>query len=119
MYELEYMFRCPHVSLEDRQQLILRGPCGKANSIAKSNKPLQGLTKQNLIRELNARSIYDGEKKELEEILKTELHGVQRVPAPLFPNPSENLESINCANYEILGFEPLHDISKHIAKTVH
>ena len=72
------------------------------------------MTKQNLIRELNARSIYDGEKKELEEILKTELHGVQRVPALLFPNPSENLESINCANYEILGFEPLHDIGKHI-----
>ena len=115
VYELDYVFRCPHVSLEDRQQLILRGPCGKANSIAKSNKPLQGLTKQNLIRELNARSIYDGEKKrELEEILKTELHGVQRVPALLFPNPSENLESINCANYEILGFEPLHDIGKHI-----
>ena len=53
-------------------------------------------------------------KKELEEILKAELHGVQRVPALLFPNPSENLESINCANYEILGFEPLHDIGKHI-----
>ena len=32
----------------------------------------------------------------------------------LFPTPSENLELINCANYEILGFEPLHDIGKHI-----
>ena len=54
VYELDYVFRCPHISLKDRQQLVLKGPYGKANSLAKSNKPLQGLTKSNLIRELNA-----------------------------------------------------------------
>ena len=115
VHELDYVFRCPHVSLEDRQQLVFKGPHGKANSLAKSNKPFHGLTKPNLIRELNARSIYEGEKKkELEDLLKDELHGVQRVPALLFTSPNKTLESINCASYEILGFEPLHDIGKHI-----
>ena len=115
VYEVDYVFRCPHISLKDRQQLVLKGPYGKANSLAKSNKPFQGLTKSNLIRELNARSIYEGEKKkELNDLLKDELHGVQRVPALLFTSPNKTLESINCATYEILGFEPLHDIGKHI-----
>jgi hypothetical protein len=46
-----------------------------------------------LIRELNARSIYKGEKKkELEDLLKDELHGVQRVPALLLTSPNKTLE---------------------------
>ena len=45
VHELDYVFRCPHVSLEDRQQLVFKGPHGKANSLAKSNKPFHGLTK--------------------------------------------------------------------------
>jgi hypothetical protein len=115
VYELDYAFRCPHISLDDRQQLVFKGPCGKANSLAKSNKPFHRLTKTNLVKELNARSIFDGDKKkELEDLLKEELHGVQRVPALLFTSPDKTLESFNCASYEILGFEPLHDIGKHI-----
>ena len=42
------------------------------------------------------------------------MHGVQQVPALLFTSPEQTLESINCASYEILSFEPLHDIGKHI-----
>ena len=104
-----------HMSLGDRQQLVLKGPCGKVNSLAKSTKPFHGLTKPNLVKELNARSIFDDDKKkELEDLLKEELHSVQRVPALLFTHPDKTLESINCASYEILGFEPLHDIGKHI-----
>ena len=34
--------------------------------------------------------------------------------ASLYPNPEVPLDEINCGNYEILGFEPLHDISHHI-----
>ena len=90
---------------------VFAGPCGKANSMAKLNKPFHKLTKHDLVKELNARSIFDGDKKsQLEDLLKEELHGVQRVPALLFTS----LESINCASYEILSFEPLHDIGKHI-----
>ena len=68
-----------------------------------------------MVKELNARSIFDGDKKsQLEDLLKEELHGVQRVPALLFTSPDQTLESINCVSYEILSFEPLHDIGKHI-----
>ncbi len=70
VHELDYAFCCPHVFLEDRQQLVFKGPYVKQNSLAKSNKPFHGLTRPNLIRELNARSIYEGEKKkELEDRL--------------------------------------------------
>ena len=104
MHELDYVFHCPHISLEDRQQLVLKGPLGKANSLAMSNKPFQGLTKNSLIHELNARAIYEGDKKkELEDLLKEELHGVRRVPALLFTSPNKTLESINYAGYEVLG----------------
>ena len=43
-----------------------------------------------------------------------ELHGIQRVPALLYNNPTATLESINCNNYEMLSFEPLRDIGKYI-----
>ena len=52
---------------------------GKKNSLEKSNKSLQQLDKQSLVRELTGRGIYQGDKKN-----------------------------------ELFGFEPLHDIGKHI-----
>ena len=42
------------------------------------------------------------------------MYGVQRVPALLYQNPDPPLDEINCGDYEVLGFEPLHDISHHI-----
>ena len=114
-YQLDICFSCHYLSLIDRQQLVLAGPLGRKNSLAKAPKPFQKLKKDELIRELNARGIYEGEsKKELEKLLTEELHGVQRVPALLYNNPTATLESINCDKYEILSFEPLHDIGKHI-----
>jgi hypothetical protein len=49
VHDLNYVFCCPHVSLEDRQQLVFKGPHGKANYLGNSNKPFHGLTKPNLI----------------------------------------------------------------------
>jgi hypothetical protein len=41
---------------------------------------------------LSARGIYDSDKKEeMEELLKEEMHGVQRVPAHLFNNPPQKI----------------------------
>jgi hypothetical protein len=46
--------------------------------MAEASKPFQKLKKDELIRELNARGIYEGEsKKELEKLLIEELHGIQ------------------------------------------
>ena len=42
------------------------------------------------------------------------MHGVQQAPALLYQNPDLPLNEINCGDYEVLGFEPLHDISHHI-----
>jgi hypothetical protein len=115
VYELDYSFCCSHMSLADRQDLVLKGPHGKKNSFEKANKPFQDLSRDQLIRELSARGIYEGNtKEELQNLLKKELHGVQHVPALLHPNPEVSLDEINCGNYEILGFEPLHDIGHHI-----
>jgi hypothetical protein len=64
---------------------------------------------------LNSRGIVEGETtSELEKLLQDEMHGVQWVPVLLHNTPTTSLESINCENYEILSFEPLHDIGKHI-----
>ena len=114
-YDLDICFSCHYMSLAARQQLVLSGPLGRKNSLAKASKPFQNMKKDELIKELNARRIYEGEtKKELEKLLAEELHGVQRVPALLYTNPTSTMESINCGKYEVLSFEPLHDIGKHI-----
>ena len=46
------------------------------------------------------------------------MHGVQRVPALLYTKPTSTLESMNCAKYEVLTFESLHDIGRHIENVV-
>ena len=72
-------------------------------------------TKDELIRKLSARGIYEGNRKEeLQNLLKEELHGVQQAPALLYQNPDLPFDEINCGDYEVLGSEPLHDISHHI-----
>jgi hypothetical protein len=115
VYELDYCFRCRWMSLSDRQQLMLNGPYGQKNYLAKAYKPLQKLKKQELIAELNSRRIFEGEtKSELEKLLQDEMHGFQRVPVLLYNTPTTSLESFNCENYETISFEPLHDIGKHI-----
>ena len=119
VYELDYCFRCLYISLKDRQQLIMAGPIGRENSLLKANKPLKKLSKDQLTRELNSRKIYGGNtKKELEQLLAEEMHGVQRVPALLYTNSTCTLETIKCAHYEVLTFEPLHDIGKHIENVI-
>ena len=62
-YQLDICFSCHYLSLLDRQQLVLAGPLGRKNSLAKVSKPFHNLKKDELIRELNARGIYEGESK--------------------------------------------------------
>ena len=58
MYEMDYSFRCSHMSLVDRQDLVVKGPYGKKYSLQKVNKPFHGLTKDELSKELSARGTY-------------------------------------------------------------
>jgi len=114
VFELDHTFKCKFVSLKDHQDCVLKGLIGR-NSVNKKSKPLSNLKKQHLIRELGSREIFQGDtKKELEDNLTNELQGVQRVPALLFENPTEDLIAINIEDYEILVCEPMHDVSNHI-----
>ena len=115
VHELDYSLRCGYNSLEERRQLVLKGSVSRRRSMEKNMKPFNKLTKEEITRELAAREVYEGEtKKDQEKLLAEELHGIQRVPALLYNAPNQTMESINCQNYEILPFEPLHDIGKHI-----
>ena len=70
-----------------------------------------------IVTELRARSIKFScteSKKRLSDKLEEAAHGIQRVPALMFSNPTSNLADINLDLYEILFTEPLHDISNHI-----
>ena len=35
VYKMDYVFRCPHISLTDRQNLVVKRPYGKKNSLPK------------------------------------------------------------------------------------
>ena len=73
VYELDYVFRCSHMSLSKRQEMVPKGPCSRKYSLAKSNKPFENLSKNELERELGSRAIYEGKtKKDLEKLLKEE-----------------------------------------------
>jgi hypothetical protein len=83
----------------------------------RNNTPIAKLSKQELIGELSTREIYAGNRRDEREnclSITEELHGIQRVPELLFHTLNKGLETINCKHYEILPFEPLHDIGKHI-----
>ena len=115
VYKLDDSFHCTHISLSERQKLILEGAIALRKTLEGKDKPVHQLKKAELLKELNSRKIYGGDKQEeLRKLLLDELHGVQRVPALLFTNPLATLASINCSKYEILLFEPLHDVGKHI-----
>jgi hypothetical protein len=102
--------------LNDRQKLILEGAIARQKTLEGNNKPLHQLKKAELQKELNSsRKVYEGETvDDMKKLLTHEFHGVQRVPALLYPNPLATLASINSDKYEILPFEPLHDVGKHI-----
>ena len=51
--------------------------------------------------------------KYLQNLLDTEMHGIERLPALLFDNPLTTLDDVGLDQYEILNNEPLHGISHH------
>ncbi|XP_078363733.1 uncharacterized protein LOC144647937 [Oculina patagonica] len=115
---LTYSFRCPHLSLADRQRIVLAGPAGKAKRNG-GIKPFKGMTVAQLKKECRERGLCgDGYKKDLQATLKEHLVGVQRVPAMLINDQERSLENLHLGNYEVLPTEPLHDVKEHIADIV-
>ena len=114
--ELDYASNCKLVSLEDRQDAMMKpGTVARSNSLKQKSKPVGGLSKEQLGRELAARGVFSGRtKQELQHLLDMELHGIQRVPALLVNDPCKSLEELLLEKYEILPTEPLHDVAHHI-----
>lgn len=91
---LDYVFRCKHVSLGDKQEKITNTSLGKNNPNLKRPHPLKHLTKNELIIELTARNLEfreDNNKLDLEKKMEHHHQGVQRVPALLFNNTTTTL----------------------------
>ena len=42
----------------------------------------------------------------LNGLLENEVHGIQRVPALMYKNPLDSLESLDLSKYEVLFTEP-------------
>ena len=77
-----------HPIQERVNAIMIPGTVSRINALQNKIKPLSGLTREELERELAARKIYDGKtKKELQHLLDQEMHGIQRLPALLINDP--------------------------------
>ena len=80
-----------------KQNIVLAASVGKANSIRRNPKPFENLSKDEIELQILERKLYWNskmKKNEMGRILKIELQGTNRVPAMLFLNPVESLESL-------------------------
>ena len=103
------------MSLAARQQLVVSGPLGRKNSLAKASQPFQNMKKDELMRELNARRIYKGGNKETTgEAFRRGAPWRPKSTSFALYQPNIHNGTINCGKYEVLSFEPVHDIGKHI-----
>ena len=69
-----------------------------------------------IVAELHERNVKfncNAQAKYLQNLLDTEMDGIQILPALLFDNPLTNLDEVGLDQYEILNNEPLHGISHH------
>ena len=116
MTELDHAFRCPYKTLRMKQNTVLAASVGRANSIRRNPRPFDNLSKDEMELEILKRKLHWNSRmknNEMEKILKIELQGTNRVPAMLFLNPVDSLESLELGEYEILYCEPMHDIAGH------
>ena len=101
----------------DRVTKVLKSEVSKIRSRNGFTNLYTNLNKNELIEELDDRGIHwkssDNASKMLQK-LKTEMHGIQRVPSLHFNCPEGDIDLMYLGNYEILACEPLHDIENHI-----
>ena len=90
-------------------------------SVSKTNsqkmKLYDNLNKDELIAELRGRDVKlscTESKNNLQSKVEDLIHGIQRVPALIYFNSSNDISQLNLESYEILFTEPLLDISNHI-----
>ena len=118
--DISHCYQQKTQSLEDKQDLVLRGKYGRANSLRKCTSPFENLSIDQLSDELKSRGI-DIEskklkmtKKDLIPQIKMVLKGIKRLPILLLNNPLSRLSLIELANYEITMVACMHDIAYYI-----
>ena len=85
----------PYLSLTERLRKVLQGPAGRKKRNG-GLKPFKNLRLEELREECQARGLStDGQKKDLQENLREEIGGIQRVPAMMFFDQEKTLEEIN------------------------
>ena len=85
----------PYLSLTDRLQKVRQGPAGR-NRRNGGLKPFKNLRLEELRQECQARGLpTEGNKKELEDIFREEMGGIQRVPAMMFYDQEKTMEDVN------------------------
>ena len=88
----------PYLSLNDRLNKVRQGPAGRSNRNG-GLKPFKNLCLEELREECHARGLPTEEsKKDLEEISKEEMGGIQRVPAMMFFDQEKTLDDVNLGN---------------------
>lgn len=105
-----------HLSLQDRINKITCSHYTISRIKHNNTKYFENLEHYQVVEELRERKINfrcDQSTSHLRELLKEEIHGIQRLPALMFSESSKTLSELNLERYEILSNEPLHDISNH------
>ena len=89
----------PHLTLSERLRKVLQGPAGK-NKRNAGLKPFKDLRLEELRSECRARGLEtDGQKKDLKEILKEDIGGIQRVPAMMFFDQEKTLADLGLGRH--------------------
>ena len=105
-----------NLSLRDRQEKVLISKVSRKRSQQGFTNLYEKLSKPEIIEELDDREITwmsSDTSADLLKHLKTNMHGIQRVPSLLFNTPECDID-LRLGHYEILPCEPLHDIENHI-----
>ncbi|KAI8519212.1 hypothetical protein Bbelb_024690 [Branchiostoma belcheri] len=102
--DIEYVYRTPHQSLADRMQLPRGGDMTWEKTID-GLTTVNHMSKAELVRELVSRCMLDTDEakaktsKELQALMKTQLHGVKRQPVLLFGSTDTPLQNVNLDKY--------------------
>ena len=112
-----HRFSLYHISIQDRLEKIFCSNSTVNRMKTRNTHYFAGLHKADIISELHQRSgKFSGNQDlpVLKELLACWVHGIQSVPALMFSCSNSKLEEINLQLYEVLGTEPLYDISNHV-----
>ena len=116
---LAFCYHLKVLDFDDRNKIA-----SSANSLSKLQRgninPFQNLKKQEIIDELDSRHINFSisNKAELQEELTSLLHGIVRPPALMLSHPKKSSSELNIGQYEVLGCEPLHDITNLVQNVI-